>query len=354
VSASAIPRHHHAFKFIVLLAALIVAAVAMEVGVRVLRLAPPIPEQYGHNVLDAVLPWKIEPGSIAKGATPEFAFEYRHNSQGFRDTEHTFQKPQDTFRIIGLGDSFTYGVGAAFDDTILARLERQLNVDTGGSPHVEIIKAGIPRFWPEPERLLLEHYGIQYHPDVVLVIFLPNDIADTVAGLKGLTVSQGYLVSRERDTLGSAGQWMYMHSGAFRALAAPILSRRVYAQDEAAGAAAARNDFEPHWRKIESEYDQMLAIATRSHARLAIAHIPQAITDDPPARIIAWCRRNGVTMIDTLPALRRAAATGTTPLYYPVDRHCTPEGYRVVAETIHSGLRDARLVPGAPGDDRRH
>ncbi len=44
---------------------------------------------------------------------------------------------------------------------------------------MEIIKAGIPRFFPRPERLLLEHEGHTFQPDLILVGFVPNDVMDT-------------------------------------------------------------------------------------------------------------------------------------------------------------------------------
>ena len=43
------------------------------------------------------------------------------------------------------------------------------------------------------------------------------------------------------------------------------------------------------------------------------------------------------------PALRAAAAT--EPMYWTRDIHCTPAGYRVIAETIHAALLERRLVP---------
>ena len=38
------------------------------------------------------------------------------------------------------------------------------------------------RYWPEPEALMLEHYGLRYSPDLVIVGVLPNDFVDTRVG----------------------------------------------------------------------------------------------------------------------------------------------------------------------------
>ena len=152
---------------------------ALELLVRLLNLAPPLPKQYGNFVNDTYLPYKPRPSSTISGRTDEFDFEYKHNSLGFRDVEHTLAKPEGVFYILGLGDSFTYGVGISFEESYLFRLEKMLNERQGEHPKIEIIKAGIPRFFPEAERLVLQHYGIKFNPDLILIGFLVNDVMDT-------------------------------------------------------------------------------------------------------------------------------------------------------------------------------
>lgn len=172
----------------------------LEAGLRILRLAPALPVQWAGYVADPVLPFKPRPLSVVAGRTVDgFSFEYRHNSYGLRDTEHAQEKAPGVFRIVGLGDSFTYGAGAAFEDTYLVRLETMLNASAHPRRTVEIIKAGVPRFFPEPARQMLEQYGLAFRPDLVLVEFHPNDVIDTALGRDAIAVSPegGYLVSRQ-------------------------------------------------------------------------------------------------------------------------------------------------------------
>ena len=67
---------------------------------------------------------------------------------GFRDEEHTIEKAPNTFRILALGDSFTYGYGARYEDTYLVVLEKLLNQRRQTPANFEIIKMGIPEVFP--------------------------------------------------------------------------------------------------------------------------------------------------------------------------------------------------------------
>ena len=47
--------------------------------------------------------------------------DHDFNRAGWRDTEHTLAKPPNTYRILGLGDSYLFGQGVRFEDICLAR-----------------------------------------------------------------------------------------------------------------------------------------------------------------------------------------------------------------------------------------
>jgi len=64
------------------------------------------------------------------------------NSQGFRDIEHKWGKEPGTFRIMGVGDSFTFGWGLVPKESFLRRLEANLEMKT--KEQFETINAGVP------------------------------------------------------------------------------------------------------------------------------------------------------------------------------------------------------------------
>ena len=56
--------------------------------------------------------------------TKEGFSEGYFNAHGFRDYERTYQKPEDTFRILILGDSYTEALQVSLEKTFSAFLEK--------------------------------------------------------------------------------------------------------------------------------------------------------------------------------------------------------------------------------------
>ena len=300
-------------------------------------------------VEDSVLPYRPEPLSVYRGrnATDEYDYEHRHNSEGFRDVEHQRTRPPGTFRILGLGDSFANGWGAAFEQSPLYLLESELNRRPGQHPAVEIIKAGIGGYSPEAERMLLESVGLAYSPDLVLVAFTPTDVRDTFRGLEAIQVSvRGYMSSPQARALGSWGVWLFEH---WRSSRRPLQALAYLLSDQPPWDDIYREagQYENAWLELERIYAQMLAASRGAGARLVVLHVPVATgeRDAYPARRLAdWCARHGVVFIDALPELRRAVERGVQ-VYWPEDGHCTPQGYRVIADALLRELLEAGLVP---------
>ncbi|UCC30762.1 MAG: SGNH/GDSL hydrolase family protein [Phycisphaerales bacterium] len=339
------------FKLATVSLSVALCLILLEGIIRVVGAAPPLPEQYRDFIRDPYLPYVPKPDIVRRGwsRSKEYRFEYRHNSQGLRDEEHSIEKPHNVFRILALGDSFTWGVGADYEDTYLVRLEQLLNKRGAGHKRVEIIKAGVPRHFPEIERLQLEHYGIKYAPDLVLVAFVSNDIADTVRGLDALrpTSKEGYLISKRSERIGALGTWLYIHWHTARIALGAYLSGTEQPEKKP----ASLNDITSEqrkaaWAKVEEEYDRMYAIAHGSGAGFVVAHLPRAGLEEGPAKHLARIiERKPYEFIDVLPDMRASRMKAAKPLYWPKDRHCTPEGYAVIANTLYRELTHRKLVP---------
>lgn len=338
-------------RAIAILLGLCGALALLEVGVRAFALAPLLDWQYSTYITDSTRLPRPRPLSRIAGssATGEFEFQYQHNHAGFRDIDHELSKPAGTFRIVGLGDSFTYGIGVPFEDTYLRRVERALNERSERQRTVEIIKAGIPRFSPEAERILLEQDLLQYEPNLIVIGFVPNDVRDTFEGLDAVTTdASGFLLTR--DGLGAWAVGPYRRSHLCRlalgAFSSWRTSRQEVSRDEIYRAGGA---YEQAWRQVEAEYARISDAARSRGARLLIVHIPQRgpwpdARKYPGIRLAEWAAAHDVEFVDTLPRLQSAASSGL-PLYYEKDGHASSAGHAVLAQAMVDYLALSHLIP---------
>ena len=96
------------------------------------------------------------------------------NSDGFRDIDRLVSKDGQTIRILGLGDSFTFGWGVALEKTYLKRLEASLP-QIIGQP-VETINTGVPGWGLDQYYICLKEFGLQFSPDIVVVGYFLDDL----------------------------------------------------------------------------------------------------------------------------------------------------------------------------------
>ncbi len=154
---------------IVLVVISILAVLLLSVGGdRLLGLAalgPRIPDS-----MELLFP----PHSEQAFATNEFSYTVRTNALGLRDREIP-PKRRDTFRIIAIGDSYTYGWGVEIEDAWLRRLEERLRA---AGHRVETINLGKPGTGPPDYAQLAEKVIPLLRPDLVIVgMLMGNDLA---------------------------------------------------------------------------------------------------------------------------------------------------------------------------------
>jgi len=342
--------------FIVYLAVTAVSLLALtEISVRAFKLAPPATNRYGNMIPDPYLPFIPRPNSILSGRSrfDEFDYHIEINSVGLRDFERPYDKPEGVYRILSLGDSTTYGGAALFEESYLRHVERKLNQRPGDHPTIEVIKAGIPRYYPEPERMMLEHYGVRYEPDLITVGFGSSDVIDTLQGLSAITIHEpGNPKSREAGEIGNFGMLMYKHSHLARILLARYMKHKVARPADWDEIYRPNGLYEEQWQEIEAEFLKIAEIAQTIGARLVILYIPDFTLFSrgverhyPPQRLRSWAERNSVSFADATQALIAANETTTAPLYYARDRHPTPAGYKIIADTLYKTLTENGLVP---------
>jgi hypothetical protein len=145
-------RHGFALQVLLLLISLLIAFAALEIVVRLTE--SKLERQHP-------LAGKIEHYYLPQSASTD------------RDYDYPRAKPPGVFRIVVVGDSFTFGQGVQFDDTFVKRLERMLNLN--GTRKVEVINAGMPGYSSMQEVTLVHHAMTEFDPDMVLLEVTLND-----------------------------------------------------------------------------------------------------------------------------------------------------------------------------------
>ncbi len=137
-----------------------------------------LPKPFPEGTHDLIFP----PLSRQEFASVDFKYVVETNSLGIREREVQRPKNAKSYRIIAVGDSYTYGWGVNIEETWLRRLEQKLSL---GSKHIETVNLGKPGagppFYVEITRTIVP----LLEPDWILVgILQGNDIASS--GSEGL------------------------------------------------------------------------------------------------------------------------------------------------------------------------
>jgi hypothetical protein len=179
------------FGIIVVLCALVVALAIAEGAVRLIS-----PQEVGpvRFAWDPELGQIPVPGQQGQRNIPGvFAFTYSNNSLGWRGRrEYREAKPTD-YRVLLLGDSFTYGTGVDDDQTFAARVEQDLRADRMS---VEVVNAGCPGKGTDYALKCFQMVGRKFHPELTVLCFFANDFQDNERGEYYLVGKHGELAAK--------------------------------------------------------------------------------------------------------------------------------------------------------------
>ncbi len=101
------------------------------------------------------------------------------NSEGWRESEHSLEKPEDIFRILIIGDSFVENFQVPLKQTFFKQLEKEFN-------NIEVIAMGLGDSGTAQQYILLKEFGLAYQPDLVIHFFFTgNDVKNNSLQLQG-------------------------------------------------------------------------------------------------------------------------------------------------------------------------
>src|SRR5258708_6883151 len=310
------------------------------------------PRYFAAADYDGVTLRRLIPNSTFLHTSVDGSWQFRTNANGFRDDEeYKYEKPAGQRRILVLGDSHTQGYEVRQSSTFAKVLERRLRQK---GLDAQVLNTGISGFGTAEELMFLEHEGMKFHPDMVVVAFFENDFDDNVKSdlyrLKDGTLT----VNKTRHTPGveaislmnavPGASWLSQNSYLFS-----LLINTVWETAKKALSIAARKQLTTEYAirisevgKYERELvmaliGRMKAVVQAANIRLVIVEIP---TFDPSGRM-AWLPS---VPDDLVPAISSAC-----DVYVPASSYLAsaengtvhvPHGHRHISEQTHAPIAE--------------
>jgi hypothetical protein len=165
------------FSIIGVLCGFLVALALAEVAVRLISPQEVGPVRFTCNPELGEIP---VPGQHGERKIPGvYSFRYSNNSLGWRGRREYREVKRTDYRVLLLGDSFMYGTGVNDDQTVAARIEKDLSAS---QMSVEVLNAGCPGKGTDYALKCFQTVGRKFHPDLTVLGFFANDFQDNARG----------------------------------------------------------------------------------------------------------------------------------------------------------------------------
>jgi lysophospholipase L1-like esterase len=347
------PRSQILVNSTLLVLSLLIAGLLLEGGLRVYA-ALLFPKMM---VLDDTIGWR-HATNVSRTFQNEFGEKVlvMQDSYGHRGKGHSLQKTAGRFRILALGDSFTEAVQVDEQEVFTARLEK-------ADPRFDVINAGVGGYGTVQEYLYLLSQGLQFRPDLVLLMFFENDLTDNVLtyypgfGPRPYARLSGGTVQLTESLDGSdykkfilpvpfrmaLNRYSYFYYFANSRIYQPMFADRMRRLQQADLRSI---DGSTQYQVFYAVLDKLRELCEKEHIPLLAVLIPTRDDvanghSDVAEMINEHCQHE---KINCLPLIDRFTkeASAAAPLYFRNDIHWTREGHRVAADEVLKNLQPPR------------
>ena len=273
------------------------------------------------------------------------SYRLRTNSLGLRGPEVAANKPTDTFRILLLGDSVAYGWGVDDEVTFARRLETEWNA-ASPARRIEVINTGHPMYDSSQEEATLREVGLGLHPDLVLLVYVVNDIEPTRDIVEELL--SGKNPHPEEDVAVPDDFWSATANRLAPLLpaTAKLVGLRSDLEARIQRALPPGVSYRPEtWGKGPRGWPRSQAALLRIRDLCASAKVPLLLFDHTlPAlgSLPEFCKGNGIAYEE----LRLSTADHAQGIVNsPLDSHPNAKGHGLLVERLRAALMRRRLLP---------
>lgn len=305
------------------------------------------------------LPPPAAPGELPKGldldgrlyqhrpglAVDLGSFRLRTNALGLRGPELARPKPAGVFRIVVLGDSVAFGWGVDEEVTFVRRLETEWNA-AHPQHRIEVCNTAVPMYDTNQELAALREVGLALQPDLVLLVYVVNDIEPTrdviESVLRGTPGPVDYAATLPDDFW----SWGSKHLPGFLSATAKLLGASTNVERRLAAALPPGEVYAPerHGRGVLGwPRSQQALLAIRDACRTA--KVPLLLLDHtlpPIPSLPPFCAEHDIACAE----LRFSTADHRLGITNSMlDTHANARGHQLLLERLQRILAERHLLP---------
>lgn len=328
--------------FATLLGAFLLVSILAEFALRAAGIFETYGEANGIGYYSAYEMWgtrwfqKRSPGHHEK-VVPEYTERFYVNEHGFRDRDWPLTKESDEIRVVTLGGSFVEGVGSTRQSwSYPSQLSNILESKFGHRAKILVMNGGVIGSDPVNNLQALKRIFYNYQPDLIV------QAVDEGDWNVDIPIRGGLDRFNEDGTVSPGGPWfepLFEHSHLFRAFILKMLRYKP-------GILISRSERNRRSNEAVVEICKVLEeqsrIAQKLDALLVVemmfrrSEIVQGkIPSDRALSVKACAMRHASVVIDLGEEfLQRFSPEELDQLYWPIDLHFKPAGYKVWAQIV--------------------
>lgn len=285
----------------------------------------------------------------------EFNYPFQTSSLGFRSAE-LGAGPAVAPRILCLGDSFTFGVGASDPETWPAQLEARLN---SSGKKIEVVNAGVIGWGLAEYWVWTSNQAAKLAPSLIVVGCQAGDWRNAYYGLVSMDaegkLQRHQVIRKDVSQLKAIVRHipfydtLMTHSALANLLKQAVV--RITRKGTVVGMAGTVGRVEQIAPINKALLTELKYRAADMGASLLVVFIPYADGMDPTGYDAAyrrfrelvqtWTQELAIPYVDATPLLQRHLkrhSLSVSSLYYERDGHCTPLGYTAIAEGVSEAV----------------
>jgi hypothetical protein len=300
-------------------------------------------------VLDDKLGWRH-----ASDASKTFVNEFgenvlvRQNAHGHRGKYRPVARQVGSYRLLVLGDSFTEGVHVGEEELFTAKMEE-------AAPDLEVLNAGVGGYGTVQEFLYLANEGLKLNPNLVILMFYPNDLTDNALSYypgfgprpfasfeNGRLKVNETLISTEYKKFilplpfqNVLSRYSYLYYFLNSRIYQPLFSRKMKELQKSDLDAI---DSETRFKIFFAILEKLQALLQGGRIPLFVVLIPTreevtAGNSETSNSIMEFCQAQQIACLSLLDRFKRETSSGIRS-YFAGDIHWTSAGHQIAADEI--------------------